>query len=433
MFDVDVRWLPRASAATPARRRPGPARGGDGRRGSPAAFQPIEPDVVAAVRASDRIRRRRRARVPAGHRRDPTCRTAAARRRRSRADVDVYALAGALTLEEQDRALAPSPPGRRRVVLSTDIAETSLTVDGVRIVIDAGLAREPRFDVRTGLSRLTTVTTSRASADQRAGRAGRTEPGVAYRLWSKIEHGSRPRHRRPEILQADLAGFALELAAWGTDAGDLAFIDAPPASWRSNRRGRCSSTCTRSTRNAIDPDAIDGRAARSPSSAGRCWGSPSTPDWPGWWPSSGRCWPASSPRVVDERDMLRGRPDDLPADLSSARRRGRRARRATTPPIVAPCSGCATGRPTSPAAPASTVRSRLDRRRPYRRHAAAGLPRPGRRPSPAGQFQLRSGGAAWLPDDDSARPRRRSSSPPTSTDGATGRGSVSPPRSTPPM
>ena len=140
----------------------------------------------------------------------------------------MHALAGALTLEEQDRALAPSPHGRRRVVLSTDIAETSLTVDGVRIVIDAGLAREPRFDARTGLSRLTTVTTSRSSADQRAGRAGRTEPGVAYRLWSKIEHGTRPRHRSPEIAQADLAGFALELAAWGAGAGDLAFIDAPP-------------------------------------------------------------------------------------------------------------------------------------------------------------------------------------------------------------
>ena len=91
-------------------------------------------------------------------------------------------------------------------MLSTDIAETSLTVDGVRIVVDAGLAREPRFDPRTGMTRLTTVATSRASAEQRAGRAGRTEPGAAYRLWGKLEHGTRPKHRSPEILHADLAG-----------------------------------------------------------------------------------------------------------------------------------------------------------------------------------------------------------------------------------
>ena len=119
--------------------------------------------------------------------------------RRSRPDVDVRPLAGALPAEEQDLALAPSPPGRRRVVLATDIAETSLTVEGVRVVVDSGLARAPRFDTGTGMTRLTTVSISRDSADQRAGRAGRTEPGVAYRLWSKIEHGSRLAHRPAEI------------------------------------------------------------------------------------------------------------------------------------------------------------------------------------------------------------------------------------------
>ncbi|MDQ3469648.1 MAG: ATP-dependent helicase HrpB, partial [Actinomycetota bacterium] len=122
------------------------------------------------------------------------------------ADVDVRPLAGALSLEEQDMALAPSPAGRRRVVLSTDIAETSLTVEGVRVVVDSGLARAPRFDAGTGMTRLTTVAISRDSADQRAGRAGRTEPGVAYRLWSRMEHGPRPVHRSPEIGQVDLAG-----------------------------------------------------------------------------------------------------------------------------------------------------------------------------------------------------------------------------------
>ena len=145
------------------------------------------------------------------------------------AGVDVFPLAGALSLAEQDEALAPSRAGRRRVVLSTDIAESSLTVDGVRVVVDAGLARVPRFDQRTGMSRLTTVSTSRASADQRAGRAGRTEPGAAYRLWSKLEHGTRRAHLEPEITQVDLAGLALELAAWGTPVDQLRWADAPPA------------------------------------------------------------------------------------------------------------------------------------------------------------------------------------------------------------
>ncbi|HEY5875575.1 MAG TPA: ATP-dependent helicase HrpB, partial [Ilumatobacteraceae bacterium] len=145
------------------------------------------------------------------------------------AGVDIRPLFGMLGAAEQDAALLPSPPGRRRVVLATDIAETSLTVEGVRIVVDSGLARAPRFDVRTGLTRLQTVSISKASAEQRAGRAGRIAPGVVYRLWSKGEHATRRSHNDPEILQVDLAGFALELAAWGTaDAGSLAFLDPPP-------------------------------------------------------------------------------------------------------------------------------------------------------------------------------------------------------------
>ncbi len=141
-------------------------------------------------------------------------------------DADVRLLHGSLPTADQDAAINPS--GRRRVVLSTDIAESSLTVEGIRVVIDSGLARKPRFDARTGMTRLRTVGISRASADQRAGRAGRVEPGVAYRLWSKLEHGGRPRHITPEIAEVDLAGFALELAAWGTNVADLSFIDAPP-------------------------------------------------------------------------------------------------------------------------------------------------------------------------------------------------------------
>lgn len=146
------------------------------------------------------------------------------------ADVDIRPLAGALALEDQDRALSRSPEGRRRVVLSTDIAETSLTVDGIRIVVDAGQARIPQFDARTGMTRLTTVAASRASCDQRAGRAGRIEPGVVYRAWSKLEHGTRRAHLDPEISHADLASFALDVAQWGTPVDELTFLQAPPRS-----------------------------------------------------------------------------------------------------------------------------------------------------------------------------------------------------------
>jgi ATP-dependent helicase HrpB len=143
--------------------------------------------------------------------------------------ADVRLLHGSLPLAEQDAAISPSLPGRRKVVLSTDIAETSLTVEGVRIVVDSGLARAPRFDARTGMTRLRTVSISKASADQRAGRAGRTEPGVAFRLWSKLEQGGRTAHIVPEITQVDLAGFALELATWGASRPDhLRFLDPPP-------------------------------------------------------------------------------------------------------------------------------------------------------------------------------------------------------------
>ncbi|MFZ9696640.1 MAG: ATP-dependent helicase HrpB [Ilumatobacteraceae bacterium] len=144
------------------------------------------------------------------------------------ATVDLFPLAGALTQDEQDAALSPSRPGHRRIVFSTDIAESSLTVDGVRAVIDSGLARSPRFDPNTGMSKLLLGNVSRASADQRAGRAGRLGPGRAYRLWPQAEHRSRRAQIEPEILQVDLAGLALELAAWGVEVDDLRFLDQPP-------------------------------------------------------------------------------------------------------------------------------------------------------------------------------------------------------------
>ncbi len=143
--------------------------------------------------------------------------------------VDVVALYGALEASVQDKAIAPAPAGRRKVVLATSIAETSLTIEGVRVVIDSGLARVPRYEPDVGLTRLETVRVSRAAADQRRGRAGRTEPGVCYRLWDEPQTGSLEPYTRPEILSADLSSFLLDLAQWGaSDPAKLAFLDPPP-------------------------------------------------------------------------------------------------------------------------------------------------------------------------------------------------------------
>lgn len=302
-------------------------------------------------------------------------------------DVDVFPLAGALSLAEQDAALAPAGPWRRRVVLSTDIAETSLTVDGVRVVIDAGLAREPRFDARTGMTRLTTVATSRASAEQRAGRAGRTEPGAAYRLWSKLEHGTRARHRSPEILQSDLAGLALELAAWG--GGDqLAFIDAPP-----------SGALRQATELLVDLYATDPDDGSVTPLGQKMLGLPVHPRLARMIAVDGSALACVIAALVDERDIFRGRPDDLPADL---------ALRVST----------VTGAAGYDMADRGAVHRLRDRARDLARRARIDfdldsvdsdrtgavllLAYPDRIAASRrrGQFQLRSGTGAWLPDDD---------------------------------
>ena len=222
-------------------------------------------------------------------------------------DVDVRLLFGALSLPEQDLALAPSPAGRRRVVLATDIAETSLTVEGVRVVIDSGQVRSPHFDSRSGLTRLRTGANSRASADQRAGRAGRTEPGVAYRIWSKMEQATRRPHADPEIASVDLTGFALELAVWGTSADDLTFLDPPP---------RRSLDDARSLLHDLGALGADGRVT----DAGRAMSELPVH------PRLARmitvgadlgfgAIACSIAAMLEERDVLRGRPDDLPSDL----------------------------------------------------------------------------------------------------------------------
>ncbi len=152
------------------------------------------------------------------------------RERIADASVDIAVLHGALDRSVQDRAIAPSPPGRRKVVLATSIAETSITIERVRVVVDSGLARVPRYEPDVGLTRLETVRASRASADQRRGRSGRTEPGVCYRLWDEPQTASLEPFAKPEILAADLSSFMLDLAQWGvSDPGALTFLDPPPA------------------------------------------------------------------------------------------------------------------------------------------------------------------------------------------------------------
>jgi len=151
------------------------------------------------------------------------------RARVKRPDVDIAPLYGALDARAQDLAIAPSPKGRRKIVLATSIAETSLTIEGVRVVVDCGLMRVPLYEPDVGLTRLETVRVSRANADQRRGRAGRTEPGVCYRLWEEAANGGLRPYVGAEILSADLSGLMLDCALWGVaDPGGLAFLDPPP-------------------------------------------------------------------------------------------------------------------------------------------------------------------------------------------------------------
>lgn len=180
-------------------------------------------------------------------------RTAELLRERVDPRVLVAPLFGALPPEEQDRAIDPPPAGTRKVVLATDIAETSLTIEGVRVVVDAGLDRQPRFDPRSGMSRLETVRVSRASAEQRCGRAGRVAPGVCVRLWPEREHAGLDPFTTPEIAQADLAGFVLEVAAWGSQIDELALLDRPPTAAFAQAQSLL-----------VELDAIDGQGRITP-------------------------------------------------------------------------------------------------------------------------------------------------------------------------
>jgi len=152
------------------------------------------------------------------------------------AGVTVLPLFGDLAAAEQDAALEPASGGARKVVLATNIAETSLTIPGIRVVVDSGLVRRARFDPATGMGRLQTQRISRASAAQRQGRAGRTAPGVCYRAWGEGAHDALVAFTPPEILEADLTPLALELAVWGTQASELKWLDPPPAAQLSSAR-----------------------------------------------------------------------------------------------------------------------------------------------------------------------------------------------------
>lgn len=306
-------------------------------------------------------------------------------------NVDVLPLAGSLTLEQQDAALRPSGEGRRRVVVSTDIAETSLTVEGVRIVVDSGLARAPRHDPATGMTRLTTVTTSRSSATQRAGRAGREAPGVAYALWSKIEHGTRLAHPTPEISEADLASFLLESLAWGSEPDDLRLITPPPVSSVRSARALLTDLGAINTEGALTDDGrrmltlpLHPRLARMVVRH----------------PHPISCVLAA---LLDERDPLRGRRDELPVDLET-RVSLVRGENPSLPNGVRPDHGAL---------------DRIRRRAAdlMRRATIAGTPSDARAEDAgralieayadriamrrrAGQFQLRTGAGAWIPETD---------------------------------
>ncbi len=214
----------------------------------------------------------------------------------------VLPLHGDLPPAEQDRALRPAET--RRVVLATSIAETSLTVPGVRIVVDGGWRRAPRMDAATGLTRLTTLRISRAAADQRAGRAGREGPGVAVRLWTTALHRGLPPYDRPEILEAELSGLVLDCLAWGTAPGALRFPDPPPTG------ALAAGSALLTQLGALDPDGITASGRRMaalgshPRLAAMMLSARTPPE---------AALAADLAALLEERDPLRSR--DAPADI----------------------------------------------------------------------------------------------------------------------
>jgi ATP-dependent helicase HrpB len=210
-FPVDVRWVPARAGVRPADAVPGVVR---------KAVEEHEGDVLVFLPGAAEIRRVGDALAGSWPQGGPR----------------VIGLHGSMPAGDQDFAIAPSAPGERKVVLATSIAETSLTIEGVRVVVDSGMARVPRFDIRSGMTRLETVRVTRDAAEQRRGRAGRMAPGVCYRVWSEGEDASLMARRTPEVLSADLAPLALDLAVAGATAEELRWLDTPPPAALSQAR-----------------------------------------------------------------------------------------------------------------------------------------------------------------------------------------------------
>ena len=241
-FPVETRYLGRDPAAADRGRRSRArfSRALAEERGSILAFLPGQGEILRVAALLERTRARSR--------------TSTSRRSTAR-----------WTARAQDRAVAPAPKGRRKIVLATSIAETSLTIEGVRVVVDSGLMRVPRYEPDVGLTRLETVRVSRANADQRRGRAGRVEPGVCYRLWEEAGTGGLAPFAQPEILAADLSGLALDLAVWGVaDPSGLNFLDPPPRA--AFKRGARAARLARRARRAPARSPTKAR----PSPAWRC-------------------------------------------------------------------------------------------------------------------------------------------------------------------
>lgn len=234
-------------------------------------------------------------------------------------NVEVFSLHGRMDRREQDRALAPSPPGRRKVVLSTAVAETSLTIEGVRVVVDAGWMRVPRFDPGSGLTRLDTVRVTRDAADQRRGRAGREGPGLCFRLWSTHDDRGLVAARAPEIGEADLAPLLLDLATFGAAPDELRWLDRPPTASLAQAREILEALELLDSGGAINPLGREvARLGVHPRlgrmlSMGRAWGCPRS-----------ACDLAA---VLSEGDPVRGAGRAPPVDLSLRLDALRRARR----------------------------------------------------------------------------------------------------------
>jgi ATP-dependent helicase HrpB len=309
-------------------------------------------------------------------------------------DVIVAPLYGDLDARAQDAAVAPPPSGTRKVVLATAIAETSLTIEGISVVIDSGLARLPRYDPRSGMTRLETVRASQATADQRRGRAGRLGPGVCVRLWTEADHRARAAHAGPEILAADLTPLALELAVWGAgDGSGLAFLDPPSAGGMAQARdllaqlgaldaqGRPTAHGRAMARLGLHPRLAHMIIAASSRGIGRL-----------------ACEVAA---VVSERDLFRGPTNERDADLRArlAVLRGERA------------DGASVDR--AALAQAKALAAQWARLARVERHSESALARTGEalalaypdrvaqaRSEGGGQFRLAGGRGAFLPPTD---------------------------------